>query len=54
MLEVIASPNVCMMAHDPLGRGAQKIHSGSELTFLKAEAAHLSKIFLVVRHLFSS
>ncbi len=33
---------------------AQKIHSGSALTFLKALAAHLSRMALVGRHLFSS
>lgn len=32
----------------------QKIHSGSELTFLKASEAHLSRMPLVSRHLFSS
>ena len=32
---------------------AQNTYSGVELTFLKASAAHLSKTFLVGRHLFS-
>ena len=33
---------------------AQKIHSGSALTFLKDVAAHLSRTAFVGRHLFSS
>jgi hypothetical protein len=51
---VVKVLNRIMLEWSMVAHTIQKIHSGSEFTFLKAAAAHLSRMFLVSRHLFSS